>query len=358
MAERYVSPIDPHVHLRGIEYTTNFLRLGFRDAQAVGLAALIEQPNPQPWLTSAEIIQQRLESSKTFRGPVIHRAHIGITNDYAQAARALTAVTLGDAEFVSDKIFYVHSTGNMGVLDPDYQKRLWKLKADMGYRGVSIGHFDAEDAFIGEFDPKRPITHSLRQHAGAELVQVERQIQNAYDAGFKGTFYIAHVSNPDTVKHVNTLKKTINLPFEIAMEMTFHHALLNWEDYAEQGNHVKMNPPLRSPERQQQLYEQLLRGDVDIIGTDHAPHPLERKDSDNPPSGIPALPAWPLAIHKFRKDGMSEDTLKRLTFDTANRLFFRGELEPKIVDAEYYPELWNSYRYNPFMRIERDLNRA
>ena len=45
---KYVSPIDPHVHLRGDEYTTNFLEMGFDDARVVGLVAMIEQPNPQP----------------------------------------------------------------------------------------------------------------------------------------------------------------------------------------------------------------------------------------------------------------------------------------------------------------------
>jgi len=191
---QYISPIDPHVHLRGKEYSKHkFLEFGFKDAQQVGLAAVLEQPNPEPWLTDLRRIKRRLQRAEQYKGDIEHRIHIGITNDLLQVGSALRAIRAGKYKLVSDKTFYVHSYGNMGILAPDIQREIWELKAQLGYQGVSIGHFEAEDQFSGRFDASDPISHALKQNPHSELVQVERQIRNAKDVKFQGTFYIAHV---------------------------------------------------------------------------------------------------------------------------------------------------------------------
>ena len=47
-----LSPFDPHVHLRGMEYPSiAYLRQGIFDAQAVGLCGMMEMPNPSPPIT-------------------------------------------------------------------------------------------------------------------------------------------------------------------------------------------------------------------------------------------------------------------------------------------------------------------
>ena len=253
---------------------------------------------------------------------------------------------------VSDKTFYTHSIGNMGILDEDIQREIWKIKGELGYRGVSIGHFEDEKAFTGIFNPEFPVIHSKFQNPESELIQVQRQIRNARNSKFEGTFYIAHVSNPATIDYIESERKK-QLGFRIVIESTFHHPFLNWEDYKIHGNRVKMNPPLRAKEMQERLLEYLLAGKVDIIGTDHAPHPLERKDDpEKPASGISAILFWPKGIELLKKAGMKEDKLQETTFYNANTLFFNGKLKPTLVDIEYNPELWERYGYNPFSRID------
>lgn len=346
----YISPIDVHVHLRGEEYPNhNFLELAFRDANAVGLAGIIEQPNPQPQLTTEEAVKKRKEQVELYKGRIHHGIHIGLTNFRKQVESALTLVMQGKYGLASDKIFYVHSTGNMGILDPDYQREIWMLKGKIGYKGVSIGHHEDEHAFTGEFDYHVPESHSLKQNPESELIQVERQIRNAWDAKFKGTFYIAHVSNPETARYIQRIEEA--LPFKVIMEATFHHPLLNTEDYNVHGNRVKMNPPLRSPQLQEELLEYFLNGTIDVLGTDHAPHDIEKKDSENPPSGIPVLPFWPKGIQILRKAGIRETLLEDMIFHNANNLFNLG-LKPRTVEVEYNPQLWEAYGYNPFSRID------
>lgn len=347
----YLMPIDPHVHLRGEEYPDhNFLKLGFRDAQNVGLAAVLEQPNPTPWLTNLNTIKERIKQAEDYRGAVYHGIHTGLTNNPEQVRHALMCATNRIGRLNSDKTFYVHSTGNMGILDKDMQKHIWWIKSMTGYRGVSIGHFEDEDYFNGEFNPDNPISHSERQTSESELMQVERQIRYARDMGFIGTFYIAHVSNPDTVDYVINEKKEPLM--NIVLEATFHHIFLNTDDYKIHGNRVKMNPPLRTPKEQERLLGYVLEGKINIIGTDHAPHPVERKDSNEPPSGIPALPFWPRGIELLRENAIDEMLLEDITFNNANKIFGLN-IKPKYTDVIYNPDLWNAYGYNPFSRIDK-----
>jgi len=345
----YISSIDPHVHLRGEEYSQNYLGLGFSDARQVGLQAILEQPNPNPWLTTEGVIKSRLYKAGLYNRYVFHRIHIGMTNDLEQVKTALNLVISKKYSLISDKTFYVHSTGNMGILDPEIQKNIWKIKGELGYNGVSIGHFEAEDSFTGEFDPKNPISHSLKQNPEAELIQVERQIKNAKDYNFKGTFYIAHVSNPDTVDYIE--RENPNLPFQVIMEITFHHMFLNTNDYKIHGNRVKINPPLREPKLQERLLNYVLNGRLQIIGTDHAPHPIEKKDSTSPLSGIPTLPFWPKGIELLRENKIKKEILENLIFHNTNKIF-QLNLTPIRKKINYDPSLWDSYGYNPFSRID------
>jgi dihydroorotase-like cyclic amidohydrolase len=372
---KFVSPIDPHVHLRGEEYDIPYAKYAFDDARACGLRALYEMPNPKPWLTDENTVKDRLraighdithdkncpamadakdgfDDIRNCTCPkVYHGVNIGLTNDRNQVLHALTLIMkrrFGDS-VVADKTFYTHSTGNMGILDEDYQVEVWRTKA-IGYRGISMGHFEDEKCYIGKFDPANPQSHSEHQNHVAEIVQVERQFRNAVDAKFEGTFYVCHISNPDTI---DWLEKRMNkVKFRVVREVTFHHMFLNYDDYKIHGNRVKMNPPLRDQKMQEQLLGRVVSGKVEVIGTDHAPHPLFRKDDPKSPmSGVPAIPFWPKGIELLRKFGIKENVLRDVTFGYINNLF-KLNLRPVEVDVEYQPSLWDKYGYNPFSRIE------
>ena len=340
----YLPPlgIDPHVHLRGEEYPDDYRALALRDAKAVGLRLLIEQPNCVPQLTSPVVLEQR-----ALMVPRCQR-YAGITNNLSEVRKILQLVQQKRYGLVGDKIFYVHSTGDMGVTDHSMQKALWELKAELGYTGISVGHFEDEDEFRIPFDPECPISHSLRRDPMSEYVQVERQLRFATNAGFRGTFYVAHVSNPATVDLVRSLR---HYPFHVVLEVTWHHLFLNTDDYQIHGNRVKVNPPLRSPAIQQLLLHQALSAKIDLIGSDHAPHPLARKDDlTTSASGLPALPFYPRGIQLLCEAGMSGMLLDRMLFHRACSLF--GWHYPLVrIEPHYQPQLWESYGFNPFSRL-------
>jgi dihydroorotase len=88
-------------------------------------------------------------------------------------------------------------------------------------------------------------------------------------------------------------------PSWVTAEVTPQHLLLNTDAYATLGTLAQMNPPLRSPENNEMLWQALGDGAIDFIATDHAPHTLEEKAKSYPnsPSGMPGVEtALPLML--------------------------------------------------------------
>lgn len=361
---KYLAPIDPHVHLRGDEYPDHdFLEMGLNDAYAVGLAAVLEMPNTTPPIDSPACLTRRhklvwdrfgLGRDRNLLSDVpYYDIHPALTTNSVKAREMLDDLCRYTRRTPSDKTYYVDSTGDLGVTDPDFQRWIWRLKGAMGYRGVSMGHFEDQTIFTGDFDPADPVSHSIRQNESAEVLAVERQLRNAHDAGFAGTFYVCHASSPATVELVHDYKNGPHRqvrPFDVVVEVTPHCLFLNTDAYGRMGNLAKVNPPLRPPASQVLMQQHLVEGHIDLIGTDHAPHPLERKrDPRKPASGLPGLPYWPKLVERLHDElQLNRSQVDNLTFHAANRVFRLG-LTPREVDVAYDPTLWEKYGYNPYV---------
>src|SRR5690606_11591881 len=73
--------------------------------------------------------------------------------------------------------------------------------------------------------------------------------------------------------------------WNVTAEVTPHHLLLT-DSYAENSplgpyNPIyKVNPPLRTEADVRALREALADGTIDCVATDHAPHPVEAKETE------------------------------------------------------------------------------
>lgn len=91
--------------------------------------------------------------------------------------------------------------------------------------------------------------------------------------------HICHVSTAGSVEIIRWAK---NRGFQVTSEVTPHHLLLT-EDLVESYNPIfKVNPPLRTKGDVEALREGVADGTIDVIATDHAPHPKESKDCEWP----------------------------------------------------------------------------
>jgi dihydroorotase len=93
----------------------------------------------------------------------------------------------------------------------------------------------------------------------------------------KSRLHICHVSTAGSVDIIRWAKSR---GIDVTAEVTPHHLLLSDELVESYDPKFKVNPPLRSNEDIAALRMGLADGTIDIVATDHAPHPAEDKECE------------------------------------------------------------------------------
>ena len=120
--------------------------------------------------------------------------------------------------------------------------------------------------------------------------------------------HICHVTTAGGVEIIRWAKER---GINVTAEVTPHHLLLT-DEYARTYDPIyKVNPPLRSERDVIALREALADGTIDIVATDHAPHPAESKECE-----------WQYAAF-----GM-------LGLETALSVIWQTMIESKLMDIE------------------------
>jgi len=95
-------------------------------------------------------------------------------------------------------------------------------------------------------------------------------------AEYVGTrLHVCHVSTAGSVDVIRWAKKR---GIAVTAEVTPHHLLLTEDLVGSFDPLFKVNPPLRTAEDTRALRAALADGIIDIVATDHAPHPSESKE--------------------------------------------------------------------------------
>lgn len=89
--------------------------------------------------------------------------------------------------------------------------------------------------------------------------------------------HVCHVSTAGSVEIIRWAKSK---GWRVTAEVTPHHLLLTDELAASYDPVYKVNPPLRTSADVAALREGLADGTIDCVATDHAPHPVEDKETE------------------------------------------------------------------------------
>jgi dihydroorotase len=93
----------------------------------------------------------------------------------------------------------------------------------------------------------------------------------------KSRLHVCHVTTAGGVEIIRWAKQR---GINVTAEVTPHHLLLTDDSASSYDPIFKVNPPLRSQADVHALREGLAEGIIDIVATDHAPHPTESKDCE------------------------------------------------------------------------------
>ena len=89
-----------------------------------------------------------------------------------------------------------------------------------------------------------------------------------------------HICHLTTAGGVDLVRFAKARGIQVTAEVTPHHLLLTDELVSNYDPVFKVNPPLRTQSDVIALRKGLADGTIDIVGTDHAPHPTEDKDCE------------------------------------------------------------------------------
>ena len=111
--------------------------------------------------------------------------------------------------------------------------------------------------------------------AVAEEAIIARDILLAEHVGSR-----LHICHLTTAGGVDLLRFAKSRGINVTAEVTPHHLLLTDELVSNYDPIFKVNPPLRTEKDVMALRQGLADGTIDIVATDHAPHPSEDKDCE------------------------------------------------------------------------------
>ncbi len=238
----------------------------------------------------------------------------------------------------------------MGITEYKEQRAVYRILSGNRYTGVLMVHCEKEELLHpGLFNPLQPETHLAARPPEAETQSIRDQIHFASESGFGGTLHICHISVPESLSIIEEAR--YNAPFTITCGITPHHALLSTDDMKEkEGLFLKVNPPLRSPGMQKEMYRALLEKRITFIESDHAPHTRSEKLTTFP-SGIPVLQFYNKFTEILKNSGMKKIDRDDLTFNNILRTFSLSK-DLFAPNSALQTISGDEYGFDPFISIK------
>lgn len=269
--------VDLHTHLRepGFEQSETVLT-GTRAAAAGGFTAVHAMANTSPVADTAGVVEQV--------------ASLGRQHGYA-TVRPVGAVTVGLAgERLAEIGAMARSRAAVRVFSDD-----GRCVHDALLMRRALEYVATFDGVIAQHAQDPRLTEGAQMNEGAlsselglagwpavaEEAIIARDVLLADVVGAR--LHVCHLSTAGSVEVVRWAKAR---GIRVTAEVTPHHLLLTEQLVAEADApylprydaRFKVNPPLRRDEDVHALRAALADGTIDIVATDHAPHPVETKE--------------------------------------------------------------------------------
>jgi dihydroorotase len=289
--------VDLHTHLRepGRE-NSETIATGSLAAARGGYVAVSAMANTTPVADNAAIVEQVSAIGKS----------VGLVDVFP-----IGAVTKGLAGHeLSDIGSMAHSKAGVRVFSDD-----GNCVSDPLMMRRALEYVKQFDGVIAQHAQDPRLTEGSQMNEGliastlglkgwpavAEESIIARDILLANMVGAR--LHICHVTTRGGVEIIRWAKAQ---GMSVTAEVTPHHLLLTDELAQSYDPIYKVNPPLRTQSDVEALRDGLVDGTIDIVATDHAPHPVESKECEwqNAAFGMVGLEtAFPILFTTLIKSG-------------------------------------------------------
>ena len=291
--------IDVHTHMRepGVTYKEDFAT-GSRACVKAGVTTFYDMPNTVPTTTTEENLleKKKLASEKSIVNFGIHFG--GSKNDNVEEIKKV----LKNEEVNTVKIFMNVSTGEMLIEDDEILAKVFEN------------------------------SKLVLVHAENEMIDKAIELNKNYGSGL----YVCHIPSAEEMKKVINAKKNSDVNTKehpVYAEVTPHHLFLNTEirESTERNKMLlRMKPELRGKSDNEFLWEAINRGEVDTIGTDHAPHLISEK-LEKITFGMPGVEtSLALMINAYNEGKISLEMIQKLMCENPAKIMKiekRGKLQ-------------------------------
>ena len=288
---KYLIPgvIDEHVHFRepGLTHKADIYTES-RAAVAGGVTSFMDMPNTIPQTTTQELLQQKFDIAAG-KSLANYSFYIGATNDNLEEI-----VKTNPRNVCGVKLFMGSSTGNMLVDKNDVLVRLFRESPCL-----IAAHCEDEATIYANTVCCKDLASKGEVVVDASIHPFIRTTEACYKSSAKAVDMAEkfgarlHVMHISTQKELSLFRNDISLEDKrITAETCPHYLWFCDESYEEKGFAIKCNPAIKSRHDKEALLRALREGLIDTIGTDHAPHLLAEKftnDYFTSKSGFPSI---------------------------------------------------------------------
>ncbi len=319
--------IDVHVHLRdeGKAYKEDFYT-GTAAAAAGGFTTVLDMPNNAPVTMSAETLRNRMQIAA--RKILVN---VGFYSEFPTDLNEVADIVAEGA--TAFKLFMASQVGGLNI-DDDHALQEAFTKA--GASGVPVAVHAEDKALLAANEEKlkqakrNDTAAFLKAHTEeVELKAVEHLLKVTAETDAR--LHFCHIS---TEQGLNAIVEAEKNGRKVTCEVTPNHLLLSNTDVARVGSMLLMMPPLRSQSTIEALWKGITDGNIDVIGSDHAPHTMDEKSAGSVwdvKVGVPSLETTlPLMLTMVRKNRLSLEQVVRLLAEKPAEIFHlkdRGALE-------------------------------
>ena len=265
------SLVDLHTHLRepGKE-DAETVQSGSASAVRGGFGAISAMPNTNPVADTAGVVEQVYSLG----------VEAGLCDVFP-----IGAVTVGqEGERLAEILAMAESRARVRIFSDDGQ-----CVSDPVLMRRALEYVKIFDGVIAQHAQDPALTRGAQMNEGAvsariglkgwpavaEEAIIARDVLLADHVGSR--LHICHVSTAGSVAIIRWAKER---GINVTAEVTPHHLLLTEELATTFDPVYKVNPPLRHTSDVMALREGLADGTIDVIATDHAPHPEEAKECE------------------------------------------------------------------------------
>ena len=325
--------VDPHVHFKepGPGRVREDFCSGTKQAAAGGVTTTVEMPLSQPLVTSREAFAHKYEVAKP-----------QVVTDYAlwglvPADELERIEELVECGCVAFKTFL--STDPDAPKLTDYKlleamKVIRQHNRFIGFHAENPDIIDSTAEAMQKAGINGGLAHLQSRPDIAEIEAISRIALFAEETGCD--VHICHLSSArarDVIQHARSRGVSMTV------ETLPSYLVLDDSDLERCGVFAKCNPPIRSKENQTALWEMLMNGEIDMLGSDHCPYTDDDRLKHNGDIWAvpPGLPGIELMLPLMMDAGINQRGMKpeRLALVNGNQscaaLWFGGNAKVPFV---------------------------